>query len=79
AAGRARPGGRCVVGPADEAAWLAALPIAALPGIGPRTVELLGREGLCRVADLRGLPEARLAHLVGPYAHQLAWLRGGRE
>jgi DNA polymerase-4 len=79
AASRARPGGRCVVAPADEAAWLAALPIAALPGIGPRTVELLAREGLGRVADLRAVPEARLAGLVGPYARQLAWLRTGRE
>jgi DNA polymerase-4 len=78
AAGRARPGGRCVVAPSDEAAWLAALPVAALPGIRPRTVELLAREGLGRVADLRAVPEARLAGLVGPYARQLAWLREGQ-
>ncbi|HET9982567.1 MAG TPA: DNA polymerase IV [Longimicrobiales bacterium] len=48
---RAKPAGVHVVPPGEEAAFVAELPLAALPGVGPKLQERLRRLGMVSVAD----------------------------
>ena len=64
ASDRDKPGGITVVPPGQEAAFLAPLPVRALPGVGPRTGERLAAAGLHTVGDLAALGDAELAALV---------------
>jgi DNA polymerase-4 len=70
--------------PADEqTAFVQALPASAMWGVGPATLAALGRLGVETVGDIAGLPQATLAHAVGPSAgrhlHDLAHGRDPRE
>lgn len=60
ASDRDKPGGITVVAPGDEAAFLAPLPLRALPGIGPRTDERLTGVGLRTIGDLADLDDEAL-------------------
>lgn len=64
ASDRDKPGGLTVVPPGEEAAFLAPLPLRALPGAGPRTEERLARLGIATIGDLAGLDDDRLAQLA---------------
>ncbi len=64
ASDRDKPGGVTVVAPGEEAAFLAPLPLRALPGIGPRTEERLARAGLATIGDLAALGDDALRGLV---------------
>ena len=70
ASDRDKPGGITVVPVGEEAAFLAPLPLRALPGVGPRTGERLGASGLTTIGDLAALTDDALATLmpgqVGP-------------
>ena len=57
ASDRDKPGGVTVVAPGGEAAFLAPLPLRALPGIGPRTEERLVAAGLATIGDLAALDD----------------------
>ena len=82
----AGPGSVLVVPPDQELDWLAAMDVGAIPGVGPRTREVLDAVGVRTVADLRaiGLPVLRrevgrahatrlvaLAHNQGPWQLEL--------
>ena len=58
-----KPGGIFVVAPGREAAFLAPLPLRALPGIGPRGEQRLAAVGLVTVGDLASQDDAALAAL----------------
>jgi DNA polymerase-4 len=47
-----KPDGVAIIPPGEEALFLAPLPIRSLPGIGPKSVEALGRIGVRLIADL---------------------------
>ena len=64
ASDRDKPGGVTVVPPGQEAAFLAPLPLRALPGVGPRTEERLGRAGLSTIGELAALGDDELRGLV---------------
>jgi len=64
ASDRDKPGGVTVVAPGEEAAFLAPLPLRALPGVGPRTEERLARVGLATVGELAALDDDALRDLV---------------
>jgi DNA polymerase-4 len=64
ASDRDKPGGVTVVAPGGEAAFLAPLPLRALPGVGPRTEERLAAAGLARIGDLAALDDEALRGLV---------------
>ena len=59
-----KPGGLTVVAPGEEAAFLAPLPLRALPGVGPRTEERLRAAGLESLGQLAELGDEDLRRLV---------------
>jgi DNA polymerase IV len=72
-----RPGlGVKVVAPGEELAFLHPLPVQALWGVGPKTLEKLQRLGVRTVGDLSQLPEpalvASLGQAHGRHLHRLA-------
>jgi DNA polymerase-4 len=58
-----KPGGIVVVPPGREAAFLAPLPLRALPGIGPRGEQRLQAAGLVSIGDLARQDDAALVAL----------------
>jgi DNA polymerase-4 len=64
ASDRDKPGGVTAVAPGDEAAFLAPLPLRALPGVGPRTEARLGAAGLAAIGDLAALDDGALRKLL---------------
>jgi DNA polymerase IV len=59
-----KPAGVTVVAAGREAAFLAPLPLRALPGIGPKADERLRQAGLVTVGDLASLSDERINRLV---------------
>ncbi|MFN8110874.1 MAG: DNA polymerase IV [Thermoleophilia bacterium] len=75
ASDRDKPGGLTMVPPGTEAAFLAPLPLRALPGAGPRTVQRLDALGITTIGELAAMPAAqRAAALPGVVGMQL-WER----
>src|SRR5438309_5567477 len=66
-----KPRGLVVVQPGHEAAFLAALPLARLPGCGPATALRLERGGVRTVGELAALPDPLLGELFGQYGRLL--------
>lgn len=76
--GEIHPGAGVVfVPPGGELAFLHPLPVQALWGVGPTTLERLQRLGVRTVGDLAQLPVTTLIHALGQaqgqHLHQLAW------
>jgi DNA polymerase-4 len=65
AAALAKPAGVLVVRPGEERAFLSALPLEHLPGIGPKTREQLERFQLRTVGDLAAVPAELLEATFG--------------
>jgi DNA polymerase-4 len=59
-----KPGGITVVPPGGEAAFLAPLPVRALPGVGPKAQARLADAGIDTVGRLAELGDVRLASLL---------------
>jgi len=77
ASGHAKPDGMLLI-PADSiVAFLHPLPVQALWGVGPATLERLQRLGVRTVRDLAELPVTTLVHALGQaqgrHLHDLAW------
>lgn len=67
ASDRAKPDGVCVVPEGTEAAFLAPLPLRALPMLGPRLEAKLAQMGLSTLGQLASLPLATAEGLLGRY------------
>jgi len=67
-----KPDGLVVVPPGQEAAFLAALPIARLWGVGEKTASALGVYGVTTIGDLAVLPEDVLVRRFGKHGASLA-------
>jgi DNA polymerase-4 len=65
--------GVCVIPPGEEAAFVATLELAAIPGVGPRMVERLAGYGLVQVVDALKVEVATLTSWfgarTGPWLH----------
>lgn len=66
-----KPDGLTVVRPGDERAFLEALPISKLWGVGARTQELLERRGIRTIGDLAWRRERDLVRLFGSHGAHL--------
>lgn len=79
---RCKPNGMMVVPAEGAVAFLHALPVAALWGVGERTEQVLSRLGLRTVGDLAALPPAtlqrELGNALGSHLHELSWGRDPR-
>ncbi len=72
-----KPRAFVVVGPGEEAQFLAPLKVGKLPGIGAKTEPLLAAAGLATVRDLLSAPEPLLRRFFGDgYRELLAMARG---
>jgi len=60
-----KPDGLVVVPHGEEARTLAPLPVRALPGVGPKTGEALGRLGINTIGQLAAFPKGELARVFG--------------
>jgi DNA polymerase-4 len=76
ASDRCKPDGLCVVHPSRLRAFIAALPVEAMPGVGPRTAERCHAYGLRRIGDFLGVDEAQLRAWFGASA---AWFRAAAQ
>jgi len=78
----AKPDGLLVVEPEEELAFLHALPVALIWGVGPATEAKLAQLGIATVADLAYTDQRTLDRHLGPGAgahlHALAWNRDPR-
>ncbi len=76
ASGMAKPDGVMVISPSRELAFLHALPVRKLWGIGPVSGDRLSRLGIDTIGDLAALSEVEVASVlgstVGPALHRLA-------
>jgi len=66
-----KPRGLVIVQPGHEAAFLAPLPLAKLPGCGPATAVRLERVGVRTIGELAALPDPLLGELFGHYGRVL--------
>ncbi|MFZ5926705.1 MAG: DNA polymerase Y family protein [Acidobacteriota bacterium] len=65
AARAGKPGGRLVVPPGRERAFLAPLPVAALPGLNREALEALDLAGIHRIGQVAALPADMLGAVLG--------------
>jgi DNA polymerase-4 len=79
ASDRAKPDGLLVVDDANREAFLAALPIEAVPGVGPVTARRCHELGLRRLLDLRAVPESTLRTWFGSSAAWFAACARGED
>ena len=75
----AKPDGLALVPPGEENAFLRGRPLADLPGIGPRTAELLQSLGLETIADVATMGADALARLLGAPGRLIHERASGRD
>jgi DNA polymerase-4 len=78
ACGLAKPDGQILVPRGTEAAFLAPLPIEAMPGIGPKSAPRFAAAGFRTIGDLRERKESDRREFLGPSA-EYWFLRAGGE
>ena len=74
---RAKPAGILLVLPEEAAAFLAPLPVRAIPGVGPKTEEILHGLGVQTIGELAGRKPSELVRALGSFAGELVALARG--
>jgi DNA polymerase IV len=77
ASDRAKPGGVLLVPPSEVVGFLAPLPVRAIPGVGPRTEEILVRHGIKTIGELAAHRATDLLRELGGFARELIDLARG--
>jgi len=77
ASDRAKPGGVLLVPPSEVVAFLAPLSVRAIPGVGPRTEELLAHHGIRTIGELAAARTTDLLRELGGFARELVDLARG--
>ncbi len=71
ASDRAKPGGVLLVPPEEVVGFLAPLPVRAIPGVGPRTEEVLAKLGIRTIGELAAQRAAELVRALGGFGREL--------
>lgn len=74
-----KPDGLTVITPTQVQSFIDPLPVEVLPGVGPRTLRTLHKEGVHSVGDLAKQPHQKLKALFGAHGDELydkAWGQG---
>ncbi len=66
-----KPHGITVVEPGTEAAFLAPMPVTAIPGVGSATADRLRSAGIRTIGDLAAIDDPTATHLLGTYGADL--------
>lgn len=74
-----KPDGLTVVCPGEEAAFLAPLPVRAMPGVGPKSAERLAALGIRTLGDLAALDDVTAAEVLGSHGLDLVMRARGRD
>ena len=74
-----KPDGLVVILPGNCQERLDPLQVAAIPGIGPKTIARLGRSGVRTIRDLRLAPDAVLEPVFGRYTARVRARAAGRD
>lgn len=77
ASDRAKPGGILVVPRGEIASFVAPLAVRAIPGVGPRTEEILARHGVRTIGELAGREPHEFLRDLGGFARDLIALARG--
>jgi len=77
ASDRAKPGGIVLVHPTEVSEFLAPLAVRAIPGVGPRTEEVLVRHGIKTIGELAAHRPTDLLRELGGFARELVDLARG--
>ncbi len=72
-----KPDGLTLIASEEVDAFIAALPVARIPGVGRRTQEQLEKMGLYHMADVRRMPTEALARRMGKFGRRLHALSRG--
>ena len=67
-----KPDGLTVVRPGEEAAFLAPLPVRAMPGIGPKSADRLAKLGIDTLGDLAALDDETAMQVLGSHGPGVA-------
>jgi nucleotidyltransferase/DNA polymerase involved in DNA repair len=74
---RAKPAGILAVEAGTEADFLAPLPVRAIPGVGPKTDQLLRSAGIATIGELARKKPSQLAAQLGGFGRELILLARG--
>jgi len=74
---RAKPAGVLTVAPGDTAAFLEPMPVRAIPGVGPKTEQILKECGIATIGELARRKPSDLASRLGPFGADLIALARG--
>jgi DNA polymerase-4 len=77
--GDSPPFGLTIVPAGEERAFLAALPMEMLWGVGPKTASKLSALGMRTIGDIAAWPEANLEEMFGEYGQELARRARGED
>lgn len=66
-----KPDGFTLVGQDQVRTFLSPLPIEVLPGVGPKTTEILNYQGVKKIVDLRKLGLKKLSNLFGKWGQHI--------
>jgi nucleotidyltransferase/DNA polymerase involved in DNA repair len=75
---RAKPAGVALVRPEEVAAFVAPLSVRAVPGVGPKTEQLLRAHGVTTIGELAGHRPQEFARTLGAFGRELIALAKGR-
>lgn len=74
---RAKPGGIGVVAPEEVAEFVAPLPVRVVPGVGPKTDEILRLHGILTIGDLASRRPSEVSGWLGEFGRELVALARG--
>lgn len=74
---RAKPGGILVVPPEEVARFVGPLPVRSVPGVGPKTDEILRLHGVLTIGDLASHRPSEVAEWIGGFGRELVALAKG--